>query len=80
MQWADCGGNYFETPQRRLLDLNVFVREVANGTSVTVNVHVQEVRTSALNRMVTDTVECSSVGALEKGILDVASGSPNPIS
>ncbi|WP_287011309.1 hypothetical protein [Brevundimonas sp.] len=72
--WADCGANALATARSQSIDLNVFVRPQAAGTSVTVNTHFTEGRYNALTEA-PETVSCNSTGALESAILAVAAGS-----
>jgi hypothetical protein len=70
--WADCGTELLMTPVSQSVDLNVFVRPVSSGTSVTVNTRFTESRVFADERPVLN--YCNSTGALEGEILRAARG------
>ena len=69
--FADCGAATFASPVGGAADLNVFVREKDGGVTATVNARFRQTRASALDGSVTST-ECSSLGVLERTILDAA--------
>lgn len=69
--WASCGSELLMTPVGQTADLNVFVRPVASGVTVSVNTRFTEAR--SFDGAPT-TVQCNSTGELEKLILDAAEG------
>lgn len=71
--YADCGAAAMATPVGGAADLNVFVREVGGGVTATVNARYRQSRASAWDGSVTS-VECASLGTLERVILDAAAG------
>jgi hypothetical protein len=66
LTWADCGNGGLAIPVSQLADLNVFVRPVQGGTSVTVNTRFQETR-KLFDTF--QTVSCASTGELEQTLL-----------
>lgn len=71
MDWASCGSEALAIVTAQSADLNVFVRTVPAGTSVTVNTRFNETRSFDTQSW---TVECNSTGALESLVLRRAAG------
>lgn len=66
---ADCGKSGMFTPVAHRALLNVFVKKVPAGTSVSVNTDFSETRRFGDN---VTTVQCTSYGTLERAILESA--------
>jgi hypothetical protein len=75
LNWADCGKGGLAIALSQAADLNVFVRPVAGGTSVTVNTRFQETR-KLMDTVAT--VQCVSTGNLEERLL-TAFGTSSPL-
>lgn len=71
-EFADCGSSALAAPTGGAVDLNVFVRETPAGVNTTVNARFRQTRTSFDGRMIV--ADCSSLGNLERRILDAAAG------
>lgn len=69
--WASCGSELLMTPVGQTADLNVFVRPVAAGVTVSVNTRFSESRSFDGPPV---SVQCNSTGELERMILDAAEG------
>lgn len=71
--YADCGAAAMAAPIGGAADLNVFVRETPTGVNATVNARYRQSRASAWDGSVSSS-DCSSLGNLERAILDAAAG------
>lgn len=71
--YADCGTAAMATPVGGAADLNVFVRETAAGVNATVNARYRQSRASMWDGSI-GSIDCSSLGNLERAILDAAAG------
>ncbi len=68
---ADCGADPMAVPASATADLNVFVRERPGGVTTTVNARFHQQRVSAWDNSISS-VDCSSLGTIERTILDAA--------
>ncbi|SFS42714.1 hypothetical protein [Brevundimonas viscosa] len=72
---ASCGSAFLAPAIAATADLNVFVREQAGSTRITVTTQFRETRSNALAQGQLSVSRCNSLGVLENAILKAAAGS-----